>query len=122
MGERLGEQKGFRMEIRKETRRFVDELAEDIMKESKGSRREIVNSEMVAESMITVTFNLGMEALEYPPRQRVEFVEKMVIQLEMILLGAEAMSKGWKASGGERLTRYPPECVTVGAVECFTAA
>ncbi len=55
--------------------------------------------------MITVVFNIGMEALEFPPKQRVEFAERMVQQLEMILLGAEAMSKGWKASSGERLAR-----------------
>jgi AcrR family transcriptional regulator len=109
MGERLGEQKGFRKEIKKETRRFVEELAEDIIKESEGSQREIINPELVAETMITVTFNIGMEALEFPPKQRVEFVERMVAQLEMILLGAEAMSKGWKASIGERLPRLAPE-------------
>jgi hypothetical protein len=105
IGERLGEQKGFRKEIKKETRRFVEELAEDIQKESEASRREIINPDLVAETMITVVFNIGMEALEFPPKQRVEFAERMVQQLEMILLGAEAMSKGWKASSGERLPR-----------------
>ncbi|MCX6131183.1 MAG: HTH-type transcriptional repressor FabR [Proteobacteria bacterium] len=105
IGERLGEQKGFRKEIKKETRRFVEELAEDIQKESEASRREIINPDLVAETMITVVFNIGMEALEFPPKQRIEFAERMVQQLEMILLGAEALSKGWKASAGQRLSR-----------------
>lgn len=105
IGERLGEQKGFRKEIKKETRRFVEELAEDIQKESEASRREIINPDLVAETMITVVFNIGMASLEFPSKQRIEFAERMVQQLEMILLGAEAMSKGWKASSGDRLPR-----------------
>jgi AcrR family transcriptional regulator len=105
MGERLGEQKGFRKEIKKETQRFVEELAEDIVKESEASHREILNPELVADTMITVVFNIGTEALEFPPKQRIEFAERMVTQLEMILMGAEAMSKGWKASSGDRLPR-----------------
>lgn len=103
MGERLGEQKGFRKEIKKETRRFVEELAEDIVKESEASQRDIINPELVAETMITVIFNLGMEALEMPSKQRIELAERMVSQLEIVLLGAEASSKGWKASSGARL-------------------
>lgn len=103
MGERLGEQKGFRKEIKKETRRFVEELAEDIVKESEASQRDILNPELVAETMITVIFNLGMEALEIPIKQRIELAERMVSQLEIVLLGAEACSKGWKASSGARL-------------------
>lgn len=109
MGERLGEQKGFRKEIKKETRRFVEELAEDIIKESEASQREIINSDLIAETMITVVFNLGAEALEQPPKQRVEIAERMVQQLEVILLGAEAISKGWKPNGGERLPPAPRE-------------
>ncbi len=115
MGERLGEQKGFRKEIKKETRRFVEELAEDIIKESEASQRDIINPELVAETMITVIFNLGMEALEIPVKQRIELAERMVSQLEIVLLGAEAVSKGWKASSGARLPSLlsPDEVATL---------
>lgn len=117
MGERLGEQKGFRKEIKKETRRFVEELAEDIVKESEASQRDILNPELVAETMITVIFNLGMEALELPAKQRIEIAERMVNQLEIVLLGAEAYSKGWKASSGGRL----PSLLTANEVAHIVA-
>ncbi len=96
IGERVGAPAAFRSEIKKETRRFIEELAEDLYRDSVATGREIIDAKLVAEMMISIALSSGIDALRYPAKERVEFTEELVAKINIILLGAEALAKGWK--------------------------
>jgi AcrR family transcriptional regulator len=97
----IGEKTGaaprvLRSEIKKETQRFIEELANDLMKDSLYSGRAIINPRLVAEMMTTIALNSGIEALKYSSQERILIIEDLIMQMNVVLLGAEALAKGWK--------------------------
>ncbi|MFW7379416.1 MAG: HTH-type transcriptional repressor FabR [Oligoflexus sp.] len=97
IGERTGAApRVLRSEIKKETQRFIQELAEDLYKDSEISGRPIINPKLVAEMMTTIALNTGIEALRLPAKERIGLMEDLVTQMNVVLLGAEALALGWK--------------------------
>lgn len=97
IGERTGAApRVLRSEIKKETLRFIEELAEDLRKDSEVSGRPIINPKLVAEMMTTIALNTGIEALRLPAKRRIGLMEDLVTQMNVVLLGAEALARGWK--------------------------
>lgn len=97
IGERTGAApRPLRSEIKKETERFMEELAEDLHKDSEISQRAIIDPRIVAEMMTTMALNSGIEALRLPAKERIGIMENLVTQMNVVLLGAEALAKGWK--------------------------
>lgn len=83
----------FQRAIRREIGHFVDELAEDLGRESQARNRRMSDTPLVAEAMVTIVFNEGLEALSLPRVRRHELAERMIRQLRMVALGAEAMAR-----------------------------
>lgn len=106
IGERTGATpRLLRSEIKKETQRFIEELAEDLNKDSEISGRPIINPRLVAEMMTTIALNSGIEALRLPGKERIGLMEDLVTQINVVLLGAEALAQGWKP--GRNLPALP---------------
>lgn len=83
----------FQRAIRREIGHFVDELAADLGRESQARNRRMSDTPLVAEAMVTIVFNEGLEALSLPRVRRHELAERMIRQLRMVALGAEAMAR-----------------------------
>jgi AcrR family transcriptional regulator len=79
--------------IRREVGLFIDDLATDLTLESQARSVPVKDIPLVAEAMVTIVFNEGLEALDAPPRERRAAAERMIRQLRMIALGAEAMAQ-----------------------------
>lgn len=83
----------FRRAIRREMDSFIDELASDLELESRDRQRPMTDVPLVAEAMVTIVFNEGLEALGLPATEQKELAERMVQQLRMVALGAEALAQ-----------------------------
>lgn len=83
----------FRRAIRKEISLFIDDLATDLEWESRQRGVAMKDVTLVAEAMVTIAFNEGIEALGSPPADRRAAAERMIRQLRMIALGAEALAQ-----------------------------
>jgi len=83
----------FRRAIRREMDSFIDELASDLELESRERQRPMKDVPLVAEAMVTIVFNEGLEALTLTVTQQAELAERMVQQLRMVALGAEALAQ-----------------------------
>jgi AcrR family transcriptional regulator len=83
----------FRRAIRREMDSFIDELASDLELESRERQRPMKDVPLVAEAMVTIVFNEGLEALTLPVPQQTDLAERMVQQLRMVALGAEALAQ-----------------------------
>jgi len=89
---------GFRRAIRREVDYFIDELATDLEQECRERDVSMKDIPMVAEAMVTIVFNEGLEALDLEQDDRAETARRMVQQLRMIALGAEAMARREKTA------------------------
>jgi len=98
-GESTGSSAAFRRALHQEIQRFVEDLAQDMQRESKTKRRPIAEPELVAEAMVTLVFNIGARALDVPPEARAELAERIIHQLRLVLRGAEAVYAGWAPAG-----------------------
>jgi len=90
LGEGSGSPAHFRHAIAKEIRRFTDDLAEDLIREAKVTGRPLANVHHAAEAMVTVTFNLGASSIDLPPNERLAVIERIIIEVRMIMRGAQA--------------------------------
>jgi hypothetical protein len=82
-----------RAAIRREIGLFIDDLAVDLESESRARAVPMKDVPLVAEAMVTIAFNEGMDALDCPPEGRRATAERMIRQLRMIALGAEALAQ-----------------------------
>ncbi len=96
LGGGAGATPAFRKAIHLEVRRFTSDLEEDLIREAELSGRPIAHPELAAEAMVTVAFNLGADALDLPPEQRLAVLERIVAEVRIIMRGAEAMAAGWE--------------------------
>jgi AcrR family transcriptional regulator len=83
----------FRRAIRREIDHFVDELACDLERECRDRGILMSDIPVVAETMVTIVFNNGLELIDRKEENIQNFTQKMVQQLRMISMGAEAMAR-----------------------------
>ncbi len=94
LGEGAGNTPEFRRAISKEISRFADDLAEDLVREAEATDRPILHPHHAAEAMVTVAFNLGVASLDLPPEERPAVAERIIVEVRMIMRGAQAMADG----------------------------
>lgn len=92
--QRLGTSVGIRRRIRSELQLLVEELADDVR--SVAERRGLPPLEglRAAEAAVAVMFGFGILALDMTPEQCRAGVDRVVVQLSMVFLGARALSGG----------------------------
>lgn len=90
LGEGAGSTQSFRLAIAKEIRRFTDDLAEDLIREAASTRRPVAHVHEAAEAMVTVAFNLGVAAIDLDPAARAEVIERIIVEVRLIMRGAQA--------------------------------
>jgi AcrR family transcriptional regulator len=93
LGEGSGSTPHFRRAIAKEIQRFTDDLAEDLIREAKATKRPIANVPHAAEAMVTVAFSLGASSIDLPHEERLAVVERIIIEVRMIMRGAQAVAE-----------------------------
>lgn len=91
-GEGAGGTIEFRRAIQKEIDRFAEDLIDDLRREAKATNRPIADIELAAQAMVTVTFNLGAAAIDLPPDEREEIRQRIIVEVRMIMRGAQAMA------------------------------
>ena len=89
LGEGSGSTSHFRLAIAKEIQRFSDDLAEDLTREAKATERPIAHVRHAAEAMVTVAFNLGARSIDLPHEERLAVIERIIIEVRMIIRGAQ---------------------------------
>jgi len=93
LGEGSGSTPHFRRAITKEIQRFADDLAEDLIREAKETQRPIAHVHHAAEAMVTVAFSLGANSIDLPHEERLAVVERIIIEVRMIMRGAQAVAE-----------------------------
>ena len=83
--------KQFRESIARETRRFAEELIDDLSTEHQAERQPLAYISEVAEMMVLMVFNQGVAALEMNASERKELVKKLNIELRIVLEGSHAI-------------------------------
>ncbi|MGO1463421.1 MAG: HTH-type transcriptional repressor FabR [Marinobacter sp.] len=91
--ERTGGSKPFRTAIKAEIDHFVTELADDLRRFADEQRKPLFEARLVAESMVTLVFNQGADALDGTPKEREELKAKLKTELRMILIGSQRLAK-----------------------------
>ena len=77
----------------REIQRFSDDLAEDLIREAKETRRPIAHVHHAAEAMVTVAFSLGASSIDLPHEKRLAVIERIIIEVRMIMRGAQAVAE-----------------------------
>jgi AcrR family transcriptional regulator len=93
LGEGSGSTPHFRRAIAKEIQRFSDDLAEDLVREARETERPIAHVNHAAEAMVIVAFNLGAGAIDLPHEERLAVIERIIIEVRMIMRGAQAAAE-----------------------------
>lgn len=83
--------KKFRESIARETRRFAEELTDDLSSPQQMKRQPLVNVPEVAEMMVMLVFSQGVMSLDMSEEERRNLVRKLNIELRMVLAGSHAM-------------------------------
>jgi len=83
--------KQFRESIARETRRFAEELIDDLSTEHQAERQPLAYIPEVAEMMVLIVFNQGVAALEMDAEERRNLVKKLNIELRIVLEGSHAI-------------------------------
>mgnify|MGYP000710589598 FL=1 len=97
--ERTGLSKQFRTAIKAEINHFSVELSEDLRRAGDLKNRPIDDPQLVADTMVTVIFNQGSEALDSTPKEKAELKERLKQELRMILRGAEIITTENRKAG-----------------------
>jgi len=91
--ERTGVSKTFRTAVKAEIDHVVTELAEDLRRFAEEQDKPISDARLVAESMVTLVFNQGAEALDATPSERETLKVKLKKELRMILVGSQTLAQ-----------------------------
>lgn len=81
----------FRESIQRETRRFAEELIDDLTSPRQMDSQPLAHIPEVAEVMVLLVFNQGVASLELDAQQRKEVVRKLNLELRMVLAGSHAL-------------------------------
>lgn len=90
--ERAGSE-NFRRAIRNTIIYAIDEMAEGLDKRAERTGRAIYNSHLTAEAIVTIVFGLGSNALDSDEDGRDAIAERMIQEIELVLLGSEKMAE-----------------------------
>jgi AcrR family transcriptional regulator len=93
LGEGSGSTPHFRRAIAKEIQRFTNDLVEDLVREAAATQRPIAQVHCAAEAMVTVAFNLGASSIDLPREERLAVVERIIVEVRMIMRGAQATAE-----------------------------
>jgi AcrR family transcriptional regulator len=93
LGEGSGSTPHFRRAIAKEIQRFSDDLAEDLIREAEATDRPIAHVQHASEAMVTVAFSLGASSIDLPHEERLAVIERIIIEVRMIMRGAQALAE-----------------------------
>ena len=83
--------KQFRESIARETRRFAEELTDDLRSPEQTARQPLANIPEVAEMMVMLVFSQGVMSLDMNDDERKNLVRKLNIELRMVLAGSHAV-------------------------------
>ncbi len=83
--------KPFRESIIRETRRFAEELSDDLSGPEQTRRQPLAHVHELAEMMVLLVFNQGVVALEMDAQQRKQLIKKLNLELRMLLAGSHAL-------------------------------
>lgn len=89
LGEGAGSTAPFRRAIAKEIGRFTDDLSDDLTAAAEATGRPLANVDLAAEAMVTIAFNLGAAAIDLPADARRAVVERIIIEVRMVMRGAQ---------------------------------
>ena len=89
LGEGAGSTAPFRRAIAKEIGRFTDDLSDDLTAAADATGRPLANVGLAAEAMVTIAFNLGAAAIDLPADARRAVVERIIIEVRMVMRGAQ---------------------------------
>lgn len=94
MGDRAGGPRSFREAIKKEKQRFVDDLIDDLRSEASAQwpDKTLSHVEVVAEMMVNLVFDGGIEAIDLPKEKRQSIADKLMLELRIILTGSHGMA------------------------------
>lgn len=92
MGDRAGGPRSFRAAIKKEKQRFVDELADDLRQDSPTATLPLSHTEVIAEMIVNLVFDGGIEAIDLPKDKRQDITDKLTLELRIILNGSQGMA------------------------------
>ena len=90
LGEGAGSPAPFRRAMAKEINRFTDDLGDDLTAASEATGKPIANVDLAAEAMVTIAFNLGAMAIDLPDDERRAVVNRIIIEVRMVMRGAQA--------------------------------
>jgi len=91
MGDLTGGPKAFRTAIFEEKQRFVDDLAMDLSNDVQTVALP-EHYPVIAEMMINLVFQGGIEALHLPKKDKKLFEQKLALQLNLILAGSSVFA------------------------------
>lgn len=83
----------FRRAIRNTIIYAIDEMADSLDRRAARTGRAIHNSHLTAEAIVTIVFGLGANALDSDDDGRDAIAERMIQEIELILLGSEKMAE-----------------------------
>jgi AcrR family transcriptional regulator len=90
--ERAGSE-SFRRAIRNTVIYAIDEMAEGLDRRAESTGRAIFNSHLTAEAIVTIVFGLGANALDSDQDGREAIAERMIQEIELVLIGSEKMAE-----------------------------
>jgi len=93
--------KQFRESIARETRRFVEEVTDDLETQEQHERQPLLHINEVAEIMVILVFNQGVTALGMTTEGRQDLVRKLNLELRMVLAGSNALYMKEKNKGNK---------------------
>lgn len=94
LGEGAGSTAPFRRAIAKEIGRFTDDLCDDLIAAAEATNRPLAAVDHAAEAMVTIAFNLGAAAIDLPADERRAVVERIIVEVRMVMRGAQAEASG----------------------------
>ena len=91
VAERVGGVKSFRAAIEREVNHIIEDLGESLQEEGVAHKRPIAHPVLVSDLIVNCVFNSGAASLKLSPAKRKEAVNKSVMQVRMIMYGAETL-------------------------------
>lgn len=93
VGERSGSSSAFRKALHREMDRFIGEFTEVLEQQSQVKGKPLVDAALTAEAIVAVVFNVGAESLDLPAHSRKQLVERILKEVQIIICGAETITK-----------------------------
>lgn len=93
LADRSGGPRAIRDALQKEKQMFIDELIVDLTRDEQSQVDPLAHIPVLAEMMVNLIFDGGVEAIELSKPERQIVAEKLVLELKIILSGGRTMAK-----------------------------